>query len=205
MKHFIAIFLPVVFSASSYAASKMEIVDLLRATRLALEDSTAESTELEEAAEHLTAALDILDSTQGSKKSNACLTFSIEQYKSSGNSPGTSVDKAAALCRTVIDVEVLKLGTEMFNASGYSSGTSIEKAAGRANAEVKGKVATITFATQMYRSSGNSAGTSFEKAVEFAKQVPKNSLECVQVATENYKASGYSPGTSIDKSIEVCK
>lgn len=208
MKLFVMLFASVLFTATSYAASKQEVSELLRLNRQALLQTEVDSVQLDEVASLLESALFILEGNGlggGSIDQKACLDFATEQYKAASYSPATAMEKAMAICKTVKDVKIVKFRVEKYKAASYSPASAMEKATQATTDDVRGKFDIVEYATEKYIASSYSPASSFEKAIGVAKNLSKNAFPCFQTAVESYIASSYNPASAVEKAVLLCK
>jgi hypothetical protein len=206
MKMLLIVFLTTSFSIC-HASTKREVSDLLRQTEDALLDTQADSSQLDEVAEHIRAALITLGQEPGSGSDDniACLEFAVAKYKESGFGSNSAMDMAVKICASVKDNEIMKFAFDKYKESGYGSNSAMDMAAKGASLGVRGKLELVKFAFDKYKEAGYGSNSAMDMALAAAAKVKGSGMACVTLAYTNYKQAGYGSNSAMDMAVKACQ
>ena len=200
----VVLVLATVFSATFTFAQSTEllreqIATLSRDIRQESATSQASWESLSKARNLIEEALDLVKGS-GAGMSKDCFDFAFAKYFSA-SSTSVATDKAAAACKIIKDLDVMKFAFQIYFSSS-SATAAMDKTILASDASQKGKLDMIRFAYDKYFSA-SSASVAMDNAVKAVAKVPRGQILCLQNLFAKYFSSS-SVKVAMDKAAEGC-
>lgn len=208
LKHvviFSLIAVQVVFAIEGDVSKVVKLANTVKSVAFA---SEASQENIDEAEAKLREVIELLTSQSSSSgrggssqgEFGSCYDFAYQKYYISLSS-SNAADKASAVCKVGIDLEVAKFLYEKYYIS-LSAVNAMDKAAKGAEKGSRGKLQMIKYMYEKYYISLNSANAA-DKAVEGASKLKKNGQGCIEKLYASYYVS-QSAANAMNSAVTSC-